>query len=213
MQSVEDVETLAQQEVDGSTKDAMREEQTVSNKTLYVYPTSERLNEEHLKEIFSLFGSVDKLTYVKEEKYGSIVFMEEEDAIKASTIMDGGIIDGKNIRTKVDKLHELSSFEEEEEACLPTGDFLIDLEKKARRERFLVHTVNRNSETQESRLFVVVLKEKNVMSKAEDVTLLVLVKETGKAYRRKVVVKTNFIPFISPKVKLREGRLPLKKVE
>ncbi|GJD11253.1 hypothetical protein Gasu2_53930 [Galdieria sulphuraria] len=97
MQSVEDVETLAQQEVDGSTKDAMREEQTVSNKTLYVYPTSERLNEEHLKEIFSLFGSVDKLTYVKEEKYGSIVFMEEEDAIKASTIMDGGIIDGKNI--------------------------------------------------------------------------------------------------------------------
>ncbi|GJQ15618.1 hypothetical protein GpartN1_g7409.t1 [Galdieria partita] len=100
MQSVEDathMETLSNHSLDGPTNDAMEEEQTLSNKTLYVYPTSERLCEEHLKEIFALFGSIDKLIYTKEEKYGSIVFSNEEDAIKASTIMDGGIIDGKNI--------------------------------------------------------------------------------------------------------------------
>jgi len=74
-----------------------REKEDVSNKTLYIYPTSERLYEEHLKEIFGLFGSISDLIYTKEEKYAKIIFENEDEAIKASAVMDGGIVDGKNV--------------------------------------------------------------------------------------------------------------------
>lgn len=51
------------------TKQNAMEEPSLSDKTLYVYPTSERLHEEHLKEIFTLFGSIEKLIHVKEKVY------------------------------------------------------------------------------------------------------------------------------------------------
>eukprot|EP00871_Galdieria_phlegrea_P005196 jgi/Galph1/5678/GphlegSOOS_G4379.1 len=66
------------------------------NKTIYVYPISERVREEHLREIFTLFGAI-KVLLQREQRYACVLFENEHEAATTSKIMDGGVLDGKNI--------------------------------------------------------------------------------------------------------------------
>lgn len=83
----------------------------MSNKCVYVYNLTNNVSEEHLKEIFGVFGTLRDVLFLSDNDKpyfnysvvcAKVRFDKEEDAKSAKEYMDGGQIDGKIITVKLE---------------------------------------------------------------------------------------------------------------